>query len=116
MFHKIFYDLSVIKLPAHLRLLNELESSRLRSTINQPERLNENVTPSSLSQLRTARFDKLALKCTVDARAPSFKNSFFFRTHLLWNVLPTDIKEIPCPISFKDKLVRHMWDIAIDPH
>lgn len=116
MFHKIFYDLSVIKLPSHLRLLNEIESSRLRPIINPPNRISENVTTSSLSQLRTNRSDRLSLKCTVDARAPSFKSSFFFRTHLLWNFLPTDIKEITCSVDFKDKLVHHMWDIILDPH
>ena len=116
LFHKIFYDDSVVKLPSYLRPLNEDETNRLRSTIIPPNRLNENPTTTSLSSMRSNKLDQLSLKCTVDAKSPSFKISFFFRTHILWNLLPTVVKETVSSTDFRNKLKNHMWDIILDPH
>ena len=39
-----------------------------------------------------------------------FKNSFFFRTHILWNMLPLQIKIIENYELFKIKLEGFLWD------
>ena len=103
-------------MPSYLRPMNEIEQTRLRSQINPPNRSNVNSTSHNISSMRSNRFDKLSLKCTVEARSQSFKSSFFFRTHLLWNLLPTNIKETVSSNEFKCKLKHHMWDVILDPH
>ena len=69
-----------------------------------------------LSSMRANQLDKLSLKCSVKASSPAFKSSFFFRTHLLWNVLPLGIKEASTLGEFESKLKHHMWDGILDPH
>ena len=68
-----------------------------------------------LSSMRANQMDKLSLKCSVKASSPAFKSSFFFRTHLLWNVLPLGIKEASTLGEFESKLKHHMWDVILDP-
>ena len=43
-----------------------------------------------------------------------FKNSFFFRTHLLWNILPLQIKIIENYELFKKELEGYLWDGILD--
>ena len=73
-------------------------------------------TSNYMSSMRANQQDAMSLKCSAKASAPAFKSSFFFRTHLLWNYLPTDVKETSTPNEFKTKLEHHMWDIILDPH
>jgi hypothetical protein len=116
-FHKVYYNLSVNELPVYLKPLNEEDTvSRLRSVIKPPSHLTDQEGIHKLSNMRANQVDKLALKCSVKASSPAFKSSFFFRTHLLWNVLPTEIKEISAPGEFETKLKHHMWDVILDPH
>jgi len=116
-FHKVYYKLSVNELPVYLKPLDEEDTvSRLRSVIKPPSHLTDQEGIHKLSNMRANQVDKLALKCSVKASSPAFKSSFFFRTHLLWNVLPTEIKEISTPGEFETKLKHHMWDVILDPH
>ena len=43
-----------------------------------------------------------------------FTNSFFFRTHILWNILPLQIKIIESYELFKKELEGYLWDGVVD--
>ena len=43
-----------------------------------------------------------------------FKNSFFFRTHMLWNILPLQIKIVESYELFKKELEGYLWDNILD--
>ena len=98
MFHKIFYNLSVVQLPFFL--------------VTNDNGTNTNMT---YFQRQTRNFndkDKLKLKCTISPRVNAFKCSFFYRAHLEWNSLPLDIRSIDKPATFKSKLEKHLWQLA----
>ncbi len=40
--------------------------------------------------------------------------SFFYRTHLLWNSLPLEIRQIEPPCSFKSEVTKHLWKNILD--
>ena len=68
------------------------------------------------SRLRTSHLDRLSL---VSSYLPTgrgsklFENSFFYRTHSLWNRIPVDIRDIACTITFKARLKAHLWQTLI---
>ena len=117
MFHHIYNDRSVVKLPYYLTAVTNNDRSRLRSTIRQPLRFSEFESSGipNLNQLRNNRFDQLSLRSSVEAKSRSFKGSFFYRTHTNWNDLPTALKEENDSVAFSVKLKRHLWDLMIDP-
>ena len=45
-----------------------------------------------------------------DRTTNAFANSFFYRTHLSWNKLPLNLRQIASPGEFKTELKSHMWD------
>jgi hypothetical protein len=116
-FHQIYNGQSVVKLPAYLVPMNNTDRSRLRSNVRPPVRLLDSDTTGvpDLNNMRNNRHDRLSLKCEVEGRARSFKSGFFFRTHTEWNDLPTDLKEISDPDSFKCTLRKHLWDLMLEP-
>ena len=89
----------------------------MRSNIRQPERLHDcdSTGVPDLNNMRSNRYDRLSLKCAVEGRARSFKSGFFFRTHIMWNDLPTDLKEVTESGSFKSALKKHLWDLMLEP-
>jgi hypothetical protein len=116
-FHQIYNGQSVVKLPSYLLPMNNTDRSRLRSNVRPPVRLLDSDTTGvpDLNNRRNNRHDRLSLKCEVEGRARSFKSGFFFRTHTEWNDLPTDLKEISDPDSFKCTLRKHLWDLMLEP-
>ena len=72
---------------------------------------------SGESRLRFCNLDKLSLvsaiipatKATKATTSNTFASSFFYRSHLLWNELPFEIRSIQCPIKFKRILKSHLW-------
>ena len=92
LFHKIAYGYVPICLPEYLQWFDG--NSRLR---------NSHLDRLSLvsSYLPTGRGSKL------------FENSFFYRTHSLWNRIPVDIRDIACTITFKARLKAHLWQTLI---
>ena len=80
-------------------------------------------TPSSRRVLRSCHLDSLSLVSSVtpqishsynkdSAGASEFKifeNSFFYRTHLLWNRLPIAIRIISKPSPFKVSVIKFLW-------
>ena len=75
------------------------------------------------SRLRTCHLDRLSLvssikpKCSVvsdsNKNSPLYK-SFFYRVHLLWNLLPLDIREIQQLPTFETQLLQFLWKSAAE--
>ena len=53
--------------------------------------------------------DELQLECSIKPRIDVFKNSYFYRTHLLWNEVPLNIRSENCLTTFKTKLKEYLW-------
>ena len=97
MFHKIFYNMSVVQLPGYL--------------VTQ-DRTNTDVTYFQRQTRTFNNSDRLKLKCTITPRVNAFKNSFFYRSHLEWNMLPLDLRLIEKSELFKSRLEKHLWQVA----
>ena len=118
MFHKIFHGHSVVKFPQYLQPVTDSDRSRLRSNVRPPNRLNQS-SPSEVttfSSLRSRQLDKTSFKCVIEGKSKAFKNSFFFRTHTIWNDLTVPLREIAESDAFHAHLKQYMWDKMIDPH
>ena len=89
LFHKIFYGNTCIKLPDYLA----------------------RVTDDDLHRLRTSRLDKLCLKCIILPRVKVFSDSYFHRTYLQWNSLPTSVRGDLDPAVFESEMKEHLWSI-----
>ena len=67
-------------------------------------------------RLRSSHLDSRSL---VSSYLPTgrgsrlFENSFFYRTHSLWNSIPADIREVTCTTTFKARLKAHLWQTLI---
>ena len=44
----------------------------------------------------------------------SLNKSFFYQTHMLWNSLPLEIREIKSNEIFKQEVKQHLWKMAFD--
>ena len=86
-FHKVFYNLVPVTLPDYLKLYQ------------------------GGSRLRQSHLDSLSLISSIIPRSSQnpLSRSFFYRTHLLWNKLPLDIRQLVPPNSFKSSLIKHLW-------
>ena len=88
MLYKILHSLVTINLPNYLHFF------------------------SGKSRLRFCHLDNLSLVSDIVPRTTAnqnnttnaFANSFFYRTHLLWNRLPYELREIDSLVSFKKRL------------
>ena len=96
-FHKIFYNLSVVLLPDFLVTYDRTNNDE---TYFQRQTRNFNIN------------DRLKIKCTISPRVNAFKNSFFYRSHLEWNMLPLDLRQIENPELFKPRLEKYLWQVA----
>lgn len=100
LFHKVIHGLVQVNFPSYLHFY------------------------SNQTRLRFCHLDTLSLVCDIIPRTSTsqdrtnnaFANSFFYRSHLLWNKLPIDIRSICCPNEFKTKLKSHMWSRLNDDH
>ena len=101
-------------MPSYLTAINDSDRGRLRSNIKPPLHGCEEAS-SHMSAMRGNRLDRLSLKCTIEAKSPAFKTSFFYRTHLIWNRLPKEIRELDNVSMSQKKLKHHMWDVVLDP-
>ena len=114
-FHKKFYDCYFIKLPVYFRPYNDDDRGRLRSLVAPPDYYNSQRTTLDLGSVRAVSYDAKSLKCTLSTVSPSFKRSFFYRVHLLWNHLPIGIREESVPSKFKILVCAHLWDVLMKP-
>ena len=117
MFYNIYNKRSVIELPQYLVPITNEERGRLRSRIRPPDRFRQTDSTSlpDLISRRNNRYDDMSLKCLTEAKTRSFKGSFFFRTHLVWNELPTELKGQTDSDAFQANLKHHLWEVAMQP-
>ena len=101
MFHRIFYDLSVVRLPKYI-VTYDRNNANAGLFLRQTRQFNS--------------LDRLKVRCTVTPRVNAFKNSFFYRTHLLWNELPLELRTIDKPECFKNNLEQHLWKTLQSHH
>ena len=75
------------------------------------------------SRLRTCHLDRLSLvssirpKCTVISdsnKNSALYKSFYYRVHLLWNVLPLEIRECESLSLFETKLRQYLWKSTVE--
>ena len=117
-FHKIFYKHNdyCVELPSYLRPYEVEERRRLRTTVTAPTYLNDCETSiTDFSAMREMSLDSKSLKCTIVPKCSQFRSSYFFRTHLLWNYIPLDVRSELCPLKFKKLLLLHLWDVLLKP-
>ena len=90
-FHKVEYKIIPVKMPDYLTLY------------------------SGDSRLRSIHLDNLCFVSNIASTTTSISNlnkSFFFRSHMLWNFLPFDLRNSMIHSQFKIKLATHYWNIA----
>lgn len=116
-FFKIYHDMSVVKLPEYLQPVTNDDTDRLRSNIRPPAQYGqaEEAGIPDFATMRRNRNDSTSLKCVIINQTATLKRSFFFRTHLMWNDLPTDLRNANDFKEFKVALKSHLWDIVLDP-
>ena len=74
------------------------------------------------SRLRFTHLDRLSLVSEIipasrvyDSNSRrGFSNSYFYRTHVVWNRLPYSLRAINKPSEFKTKLLEHIWKNMVD--
>ena len=91
LFHRIVNNNICIKLPDHIRKL--LPSSNYQSCT----RSNTNIMS-----------DDLLFNSSERSKVAAFSNSFFYRSHIQWNLLPLDIRKCNYDV-YKIKLKAHLW-------
>jgi len=91
-FHKVYYDNSVIKLPSYIHRQSDNDTT----VFQRPTRLHN-------------EYDMYKVKSSINPKVNSFKNSFFYRCHLEWNKLPLELRSIENPIHFKVSLIKFLW-------
>ena len=115
-FFKIYHGLSVVKLPSYLTPVTAAQRVRLRSNIRPPAHIsNDEHRIPDFSSMRSNRLDSSSLRCVLENQTPVLKKSFFFRSHLLWNGLPIEMRNCTDINEFKVKLKSHFWEIILDP-
>eukprot|EP00116_Pleurobrachia_bachei_P005878 sb/3466140/ len=95
LFHKIFYETSPINLPSFLQKYNPELHDR-RATRQQTKR------------------DSTDIICTEQPRVDLFKNCYFYRCHLEWNLLPKELRNTAENHLFSSKLKDHLWNALHD--
>ena len=96
LFHRIVNDDICIKLPEHIT------KSLPSSNYGVCTRLNANLAS-----------DDLLFKSSERSNVSAFSNSFFYRAHIQWNLLPLDIRKCNYDV-FKIKLKAHLWSTLLD--
>ena len=99
MFYKVVNNRIPLNLPPYLKFFDGI--SRLRSCHLDAFSLISEIKPKT-----SAVFS--------DNKNSALNKSFFYRTHLLWNRLPLDIRALISLSMFKNKLLKYMWDCVTD--
>ena len=96
LFHKIYYDVSVIKFPSFI--VKQTHDSAQIHFQRQTRTFNDT--------------DLLKLKSTIAPKVDAFRKSFFYRSLNFWNTLPKEIRSVESSSLFKIKVKDHLWSIA----
>ena len=104
--HKVVYKQIPVELPSYLSFFQG--NSRLRSTHLDYLSLVSSISPNIIPNLQN-----------VTNKRPSMNpllNSFFYRVHCKWNILPLALRKLECHHLFKLKLTEHLWkELSRDP-
>ena len=68
------------------------------------------------SRLRRCHFDSLSVVSSIIPRSTqnnALSRSFFYRTHLLWNQIPLEIRQITSLSLFKSEVTKHLWKLVL---
>ena len=91
--HNIIYGHSPLSLPSYLSFFSG--QSRLRFSKLDKLSLVSSIIPSTKASKATCN--------------NTFASSFFYRSHILWNDLPIEIRAISCPFKFKATVKSFLW-------
>ena len=95
-FHKIFNNLMPVQMPDYLGYLSLF---------------------SGITRLRSSHLDRLSYESSVLPRRNSsnaLNRYFFYRTHMYWNSLPLEIRDIRSHEIFKREVKDYLWKMAHD--
>ena len=96
-FHSVVYRYSCLELPPYIQNFNG--RTRLRSSHLDESCFVSNIIPRGNTTSTTKR---------------GFFHSFFYRAHLMWNLLPRNLRQTPRPSEFKNLLLNFLWQEVID--
>ena len=99
LFYKAANNLIPLGLPPYLKFFDGY--SRLRSCHLDTFSIVSDIKPKTSSVFS-------------DNKNSALNKSFFYRTHLLWNRLPLDIRALIDYSTFRTKLLKFMWDSVVD--
>ena len=110
-FHKIFYCYCPVAFPNYLKVAvqEDLSDDRLRSRIVPPDYLGASIR----NEFEDLKLDLFSMICTIDIEKQVFRNSFFVRSHFMWNRLPLSLRSTSSHQVFKYKLIKHLWYLAL---
>ena len=102
-FHKIFYNILPVSFPEYLTVFQG--TSRLRRSHLDDYSIVSSILPrcSQPANLDSSRSSRNPLS-----------RSFFYRTHILWNNLPLNLRQLGSPFAFKSSLTKHLWQLVCD--
>ena len=96
--HLIINKFSCVELPSYISFYTG--RTRLRSCHLDHRSLVSSKSPRSVSVQSQAR--------------TGFRNSYYYRAHLMWNLLPLSLREIIRPSIFKTKLIDYIWTDTVN--
>ena len=82
------------------------------------------IKPFESSRLRSCHLDNLCFvssvvpkvsvskcysSCDIEHAPRNFENTFFYRTHLAWNRLPLELRQIQSSSKFKEETIKFLW-------
>ena len=94
MYYRIMHSMVPIDLPDEFSLI---EPSKLRFTRNTAAIID--------------RRDVTQVKCSINPNCDIFRNSFFYRTMLIWNKVPYEIRQEPSFGKFKTLATKYLSEL-----
>ncbi len=93
LFHKVVYNLIPIDIPNYLTFFD------------------------GHSRLRSCHLDKLSFVSSLipnTSNSSKLEKSFFYRSHMIWNSVPLEIREIRSISEFRSKIETHLWNLILN--
>ena len=110
-------EVNILPISKHFDLTNLCYFHKILNCL-VPTKLPDYVTRNrGNSRLRSNYLDRDSYICNLDnigkcnSTSPIFK-SYFYRTTLLWNKLPQDIRTTPSATTFKTRATQFLWTNA----
>lgn len=95
-FHSVVNGTSCVKLPTYIM---PFSGSRLRSSHLDRKCYVSDILPRNLESTRNY----------AGVNPTNFGNSYFYRTHLAWNKLPLEMRNIENPTEFRTAVTKYIW-------